>query len=315
MNELLKNRRILIVSADSYIIKEDLEKQGACVLSASSDRQAVSSIRKFHPEIILLEQAILGGLEIMMAIDADVIFISENTDPEFISQILDQGAVDYIRKPYSSLELISRICVRFRERMFIEKLKKENHRLYKLSQTDDLTGLFNMRSMFKRIDRELKRSVKTKSQVACFMMDMDFFKNINDGNDHLFGSFVLKEVGRLLKENLRSSDFAARYGGDEFLVVIPNTNVDGVKGFTERFCDIIRKHNFKNELEAKRTSTSIGYAITRPGNPDLTAKQLVKLADDALYKAKRTGRDRVFGYSEYECVQRLKDLSKPLKVA
>ncbi len=316
MDRLLKDRRILIVSENPNEMKADLEKQGAHVLSECCEKKAILSIRKFHPQMVLLEQT--TGLEAVSAIkpeDVDVIFISKNTDPEFVSQVLEQGAVDYIYKPYSLTELISRVRVRFRTRDLMNNIKRENRKLYKLSQTDDLTGLFNMRSMFERIDKELRRSAKTGSQVACFMMDMDFFKNVNDGHDHLFGSFVLKEVGRLLKENLRTSDLAARYGGDEFLVVIPNANAEGIKGFTERFCDIIRKHTFQSELEAKHVSTSIGYAITCPGDVSMMSRQLVKLADDALYKAKRMGRDRVFGYSEEECVQRLKDLSKPLKAA
>ncbi len=319
MDRLLKSRRVLIVSEDPiHKTQEELEKQGANVMSVSSKSQAILSIRQFHPEIVLLEQMSVNDLESLMAIkieDIDIIFISKNTNPKFISQILERGAVDYICKPYSLVELISRVRIRFRTKAFIEDLKKENHKLYKLSQTDDLTGLFNMRSMFERIDRELRRSATIGCQVACFMMDMDFFKNINDGNDHLFGSFVLKEVGRLLKENLRSSDFAARYGGDEFLVVLSGTNAEGVKSFTERFCDIVRSHIFQNELEAKHVSTSIGYAITCPGDVSMTSKSLVKLADDALYKAKRMGRDCVFGYSALECAERLKDLSNLLKSA
>src|SRR5690606_6990560 len=103
------------------------------------------------------------------------------------------------------------------------ELLEANSKLQEMVDHDHLTGLFNMRSMYDKIEIEIKRATRHQRQIACVMMDMDHFKSVNDNHDHLFGSFVLKTVGQLIKNSMREVDFAARYGGDEFLIVLTET--------------------------------------------------------------------------------------------
>ena len=150
-----------------------------------------------------------------------------------------------------------------------------------------------MRSLYQKLDYELDRAGRYGRSVAVVMMDMDHFKSVNDDNDHLFGSYVLTEVGRIIRENIRKVDFGARYGGDEFLIVLTETTADGAYRFCERLRQGIESTVFKSELYQKKLTTSIGVAVTNPGNCTVVARTLVRYADKALYKSKEKGRNRV----------------------
>ncbi|MEO0337080.1 MAG: GGDEF domain-containing protein, partial [Pseudomonadota bacterium] len=132
--------------------------------------------------------------------------------------------------------------------------------------------------MYDRIEFELKRAKRFHRPVACIMMDMDHFKSVNDFNDHLFGSFVLGEVGKIIRTNMREIDFAARYGGDEFLLVLTETNVDGVKVFCERLRKAVESYEFNNGVNKMKLTSSMGFAIT-DGQQGVSAKELVRRAD------------------------------------
>ena len=127
------------------------------------------------------------------------------------------------------------------------------------------------------------------------MMDMDHFKRVNDSHDHLFGSFVLSEVGKIIKRNIRKIDFAARYGGDEFLIVLTETNLEGAKAFSERLRGCIENNLFKNNGFEIKLTVSMGFAVFS-GNQGIDAKTFVRHADRALYDAKENGRNRVHYY-------------------
>ena len=176
------------------------------------------------------------------------------------------------------------------------KLKK----VERLIDIDDLTGLYNMRSMYEKLENELNRGRRFNHATAVVMIDMDHFKQVNDNNDHLFGSFVLGEVGRLIKRQIRSIDFAARYGGDEFMVVLPHTNKKGCETFCERLRSCIEGHTFKNEHYQIQLTASFGYALCDNWSKELEAKILMRVADFALYVAKRNGRNRAFGIAQSE---------------
>jgi len=195
------------------------------------------------------------------------------------------------------MELLARVRCQLRIKDLHDELKSANDKLQELVDIDDLTGLFNMRSLYKKLDHELDRALRYNRSVCTVMMDMDHFKDVNDQNDHLFGSYVLAEVGRIIYDNIRKVDFAARYGGDEFLIVLTEIDVQGALKFTERLRGIIENHEFKNEEYQKHLTSSIGFAITAPGSREVDAKALVRYADRALYEAKECGRNCVKYYN------------------
>ena len=298
----LVGRRVLIVDDDPMNLKlmfDALSMEQFEVAQAQSGAEAIEKIENWHPELVLFDYGMPGmnGLEALKMLRrrqnyVAVIFVSANTEQELIVDCLGAGADDYIRKTFRFSELVSRVRVRFRIKDLSDQLQAANAKLAELAVTDDLTGLLNMRSMYDRIDTELRRAKRFDRKVACIMLDIDHFKEVNDLNDHLFGSFVIKEMGGLIKKNMRDVDFAARYGGDEFLIVLTETSDSGVQTFAERLRSVIEGHTFTDGKSSLQRTCSFGYAISTPAQK-LDARELVRQADHALYRAKNSGRNKV----------------------
>lgn len=301
-----KGRKVLVVDDDPEslrIIRKALEWNAYEVEVATTGEEAITKISLFEPHLVLLDVEMpgLSGIETLSLVRSfpsyvSTIFVSGKSENEDVVRGLDAGADDYVCKPFNPLMLMARIRCQLRIKDIRDELSRANARLKELADTDDLTGLFNMRSLYPKLDYELDRARRYGRSVAAIMMDMDFFKSVNDDNDHLFGSFVLSEVGTIIKENIRKVDFSARYGGDEFLIVLTETTVDGTAIFCERLRKIISTHKFENEHGATALTASIGFAITDARNPNVDGVTLVRYADHALYRAKEAGRNRVEHY-------------------
>jgi two-component system, cell cycle response regulator len=298
----LVGRRVLVVDDDPLNLKlmvEALNVEKFVVEQANSGKQALEKITAFQPELVLLDYGMPGmsGLETLQMLRGKenyvaVIFVSANTEQELIVDCLGAGADDYVRKPFRFGELVSRVKVRFRIKDLNDQLQIANNKLAELAVTDDLTGLFNMRQMYDKIDSELRRGKRFDRRVAAIMMDIDHFKEVNDTHDHLFGSFVIKELGGLIRRNMRDVDFAARYGGDEFLIILTETTASGTKTFAERLRAVIEKHVFDDGKAKLQRTCSFGFTVSDP-QTNIDARELVRQADHALYDAKRSGRNRV----------------------
>jgi two-component system cell cycle response regulator len=296
-------RKILTVDDDPEsvkIIQKSLELHGYMVEAAMSGREAIEKISTWKPHLVLLDVNMpdLNGLETLTLLRnsseyISTIFVSANSDVEHIIRGLDAGADDYICKPFNPMELMARIRCHLRIKDIRDELNRANTKLKELVDIDDLTGLFNMRSLYQKLDYELDRAGRYNRSVAVIMMDMDHFKSVNDENDHLFGSYVLTEVGKIIRETIRKVDFAARYGGDEFLIVLTETNIEGAKQFCERLRESVSRQTFSNNGYIKKLTCSLGLAITNAGNRTIDARALVRMADKALYKSKELGRNRV----------------------
>ena len=165
-----------------------------------------------------------------------------------------------------------------------------------LSLTDSLTGLFNRRYLMEMLEREYSRSKRYKTDLGLALIDIDFFKKINDTYGHQAGDFMLKEITSIIKKMLRKSDIIFRYGGEEVLIILPETNKE--KSFVplERIRKLIEKTDFKYKDTIIKTSVSIGITDTK--QETLTLEMLIEQADKAMYHAKQTGRNKVIIYDE-----------------
>ena len=296
-------RRILVVDNDSEtakLIHTTLQSHGYQVRWSSNSQEAMITIDSWIPQLIIIDVhgAELNGMKILEQLRShpehfSVIIISDKNTPEEIIAGLDAGADDYISKPFNPNELLARVRAQLRIKDLNDQLLRTNARLKELVDTDDLTGLLNMRSTYSRLEFEIARGKRYHRTVCVVMMDMDHFKSVNDGHDHLFGSFVLSEVGNLIRSSIRNVDIAARYGGDEFLIVLSELDLEAAYSFCERLRMSVENHVFQNGPDLMRLTTSIGFAMTDPNSPDVDAKQLVRVADWALYDAKKMGRNRV----------------------
>jgi two-component system, cell cycle response regulator len=300
------SKRILVVDDDQDLLNfvfATLSSEGYQVKLASSGQMALESLRDWKPDLVILDvnMPVLNGLETLKRIKSTtfytaIIFLTAESKTEQVIVGLDAGADDYISKPFSPNELLARVRAQLRIKDLTDQLQIANEKLQALVEIDDLTGLFNMRNIYSKLDYEIKRAQRYSRHIAVVMMDMDHFKKVNDQNDHLFGSFVLKEVGGIIKKSIRDTDIGARYGGDEFIIILTETDNEGVRTFCERLRQTIANYNFTNSGSSMRLTSSLGYAIAKPVNQLLDARSLVKWADKALYDSKSAGRNRVCSY-------------------
>jgi two-component system cell cycle response regulator len=176
----------------------------------------------------------------------------------------------------------------------IETARADNARLEHLATTDPLTALLNRRALTERLTTEMERALRYDGTVALLLIDLDHFKRVNDTHGHLVGDAVLRGVAELLVQAVRTSDMVGRYGGEEFLVVLPETDDEGAASFAERVRERIAAHEFRawDDGRALRMTASIGVA-TFPAARIENVVDLFARADAALYRAKADGRDRV----------------------
>ncbi len=173
----------------------------------------------------------------------------------------------------------------------IAELEARNRRLLRLSHTDELTGYVNRRAILERLQTEIARGVRYHSPLSIALLDLDHFKEINDRYGHLAGDAVLQAVASLFRRCQRDTDLVGRYGGEEFLVVLPNTDRHGAELFCLRLRDQLQKHPVRFGPQTLHVTASFGVAELGVGVA--TAEDLLEHADRNLYAAKAQGRNRV----------------------
>lgn len=224
--------------------------------------------------------------------DIPVIMLTGLGDVRLKVQSLEMGASDYVTKPFDPGELIARVKVHLKIKQLQDELKEKNKKLEELSNTDALTKIYNRRYFMELFDLEFQRSKRYESNLSFIMIDIDHFKDFNDTYGHLLGDSILVEVANLLKENLRRHDQIGRYGGEEFALMMPETDLEGALVVAERHRKRIEDFALYMAEEPLRVTISLGVA-TYPHPKIETLDDLIKLADDALLDSKRQGRNRV----------------------
>lgn len=173
-----------------------------------------------------------------------------------------------------------------------KRLEELNLKLRYQSMTDGMTECYNHRHMMDELDREIQRSIRFAHPLSGLMIDLDNFKGINDKEGHLAGDAVLREAARLMKILIRRSDVLGRYGGDEFLILLPETDAQSAHVAAERIRHAFEAHQFRMDRKVFRSSVSIGVC-TFEEILHLKASDFIRAADDALIQAKQAGKNRV----------------------
>ncbi len=171
-----------------------------------------------------------------------------------------------------------------------EELERANKELEQIATYDSLSGLLNRRSLFTRLDVEIERSLRLEVPLAGLMVDIDRFKGINDSHGHPCGDMVIREIGSRLHGGLRKYDYAGRYGGEEFFIILSNSTASQALGISERFRSDMEGVSFSCGGEALRVTVSIGVSCYRPGE---SRESWIERTDQAMYQAKQAGRNRV----------------------
>jgi two-component system cell cycle response regulator len=287
-----RGRRVLVVEDDadtSDTLCSLLGDEGYQADSALSGAEAITKVKAAPPSLVLLDVGLpdKDGLTVALEVAADrrsahvpILFLSGVRDlPERVrkSRLLQ---FDFLRKPYSAEELLARV-----ERCIAQADMREQLRHDAL--IDELTGLGNMRLLDERLEVEAARRARYGTPVAVAVADLDGLKKINDQHGHLTGSAVLRAVGDALRAEIRETDVAVRYGGDEFVVVLPHTGLQEGVVFADRLLRRIRQLRPSGLV----ISVSIGIAAFDERVDDTIRDQLAR-ADAAAYRAKRQGGNR-----------------------
>lgn len=297
--DTLERARLLQVLAKHAAAGEYL------LLQAASVSESLALFKTEHPDLILVCAHDIDaiGRELCKAIRAQegnrhtgIVFIdSRSVDDSTLSvECLEMGADDFLRRDCSPAELMARIKGVLRLKQMTDELRSANHRLRILSMTDELTGLANMRSFSQQFSEKLRKCRKGRAALAVMMIDLDHFKSVNDTTNHLIGSYVISEVGRLIRTRgvFGDGDVAARYGGDEYIIAVEAERAEDARDKAEALRKMIGAHEFAKDGCSIRITSSIGVAWTAKSF-DGRAEDIIKAADLMLYRAKNAGRDRV----------------------
>jgi two-component system cell cycle response regulator len=310
--------RILIVDDHEdnvELLRARLESWGYTAESANDGAEALRKVEESPPDLILLDvmMPVIDGIEVARRIKGNaslpfipIIMQTALDSTENKVEGLEAGADDYITKPIDFAELKARLTSMLRIKRLQEELQEREHqlleaneRLKHMSQTDALTGLDNRRHLEDRLREMFEHARRLKEPFSCVMCDLDRFKTVNDSYGHQAGDAVLKQFARILRRDVREIDRVGRYGGEEFMLLLPGTVLDAGVTFAERVRKHVEAHTFT--FEGVSICRTASFGVSAWPHPRVTdCDGLMRAADDALYVAKETGRNRVIRFDGVE---------------
>ncbi|HUH00852.1 MAG TPA: diguanylate cyclase [Kofleriaceae bacterium] len=293
--------RVLLVDDDRTMLDSLAQMVESCgyeALPARSWAEALMLFRKQIPDIVLLDVMMptIDGFKLARMIKAEsghfvpIILITGLGDADSKRRGMAAGADDFLSKPVAPLELEVRLNAMLRIKELTDQIAAANAKLAELATTDALTSLCNRRAIYEHLDREFHRSQRYGNPFAVFLLDIDHFKLVNDTWGHAMGDRIIVRVARILTETVRQTDFTGRYGGEEFLVLAPETPHVNARVLAERIRARV-EHVSRSDDELPEVTVSIGIA----SSDNVAAEhyeELVQAADVALYEAKNAGRNR-----------------------
>ncbi len=300
--DIEKTRTILIVDDEIDILnllKEFLEDKKFKVISTDDPHNVVPIIEKDEVDLVIadLKMPKMDGITLTREIlvcnsEMPVIIMTAYASIESAIESIKAGAIDFITKPFKfnhTLFVVNKAL----ERRALTKLAKKSVYYKKLSQTDELTGLFNLRSFKSVLEENLKEHKKLGKGLSLMMADIDDFKRVNDTFGHLSGDKVLSDIASILSKSVRGCDFLARYGGEEFAVVLPETGKRAALKVGQRILEEIENFRFKSKDEEAIGLITITVGLATFPRDGQTGQSLLESADKALYKGKEMGKNRI----------------------
>ena len=302
---------ILVVDDDAdtiATISTWLKSKGFQVVSAATGEEALARAEETRPDIALLDVNLpdISGIQVAERLQQDgrtagiaLIFVTGRRENRIRTACFAAGAEDYVTKPFDFIEVETRLRAVLRKKDLRDELQRANRALRqankalkKLLIIDEKTKLHNYRFFKERIVEEFKRAARYSNPLSCIMIDLDHFKEINDTLGHHIGDRVLEEFGRILTDQARETDLVVRYGGEEFIILLPHTDARRAVTVADRIRRATATRTFIADETPLKLTISCGVA-TYPANPHIKDEEdLVRAADVALYAAKNAGRNR-----------------------
>jgi diguanylate cyclase (GGDEF)-like protein len=300
---------VLIVDDNAknlQVLAEILGNEHYKVALAKDGGKALNFVRKRCPDLILLDIMMpqLDGFEVCKLLKADretrdipVIFISALTETEDKLKGFRAGGVDYVTKPFQKEEVLARVKTHLELKRSQEELKSAYHKLQKAyeeleiaARTDSLTRLSNRRDMMEKIKYEKKKTDRSGDPFALILADIDNFKAFNDQYGHDCGDYVLIAVSDVIRGRVRKQDTAARWGGEEFLLLLPETELEGARTVAASIQDALAETAMTHDRRSLRVTLTYGISICRQG---MDIDRCLKAADESLYRGKHEGKNRI----------------------
>lgn len=302
------NEKILVVDDEEDILKllsAALGSEGYEVVTAIDGQEGMERFQESEPDLVVTDMKMPGkdGLQLLREIkesgsDIDVIILTGHSDEATAIDCLRNGAYDYLVKPLEDIDVLLTAVERSLHKRNLEiKNRQLMKQLEEMAIKDPLTGLYNYRHLQTCLDEEMIRSKRYGHTFCTLTLDIDRFKAVKNNYGHLFADYVLKKLSEILSRNVRLGDRLFRYGGEEFIIIMPETSREEAVSAAERLMDAIRSHTFECDGHQTKITVSMGGAFFPDQSED--KMELIKFADRALYQAKAMGSDRaVFGIDD-----------------
>jgi diguanylate cyclase (GGDEF)-like protein len=310
--------KILIADDESVsrrMLQSMLEKWGYNAIAVEDGDEAWRELKSPDaPRLALLDWMMPGqnGVDICRNLRKQrpepytyILLLTARDAKESVVEGLESGADDYLTKPFNPQELKARIRVGLRLLELEDNLVQAREMMRFKATHDTLTGVWNRGAILETMEREVWRSRREGISLGVLILDLDHFKSVNDNYGHIAGDSVLREVTRRMQTDVRPYDAVGRYGGEEFLVLLPGCNREVTSVTAERLRKIISDLPIETATGSLKMTTSIG-AVATGDWPQNAPSQILQMADSALYRAKNEGRDRtvIAGEAENEDAQR-----------
>ena len=286
-------KNIIIYSENDSSVVEHILMENIDYSVRIKDLAEIKEAQALNPYLIILEGSVDSLKDVLMRnkFPAPVLIVS---DKVIEGATVRADAYDYILSPLMKEELV----IRVENLIKIKSLKEE---ITVVATTDELTGLFNRKYLHERLEAELSRAKRYNLSLSCLLVDIDFFKVVNDMYGYDWGDVLLKQIVEVLKRHVRKEDILTRYGDEEFIIVLPNTNEENGFLFAERLRrDVERMEFFPDGEEERHPVTISGGIASYPylENVDETANTLIRYAEHALYNAKKRGKNKIVQFSQ-----------------
>ncbi len=295
--------RILVVENEPFDRKmiECILAKDNQITSVESSEEALAAISEpFDLIIVSVDLGEDDGLRVCSQLRSrdetrhvSLLMLIEESDDEHLTKGLDLGVNDYLYKPIDKNELIARARNQIRHHSYQERLRGTYQRSVSMAITDSLTGLYNRRYLDSHLATLLERSKTDGRPLAAAVIDIDFFKAVNDTHGHAAGDQVLREIAERLVNSVRASDLTARLGGEEFVLVMSDTDMDTARTITARLCRSIKTAPFAASVVDGGVTVTVSIGVAVVNQCDQSPEDLIKRADEALYEAKNNGRNQV----------------------